>query len=392
MEVLVISHKYPPSIGGMQTHCYKLVQELEKRSTVHPLIWKSNYPRGLFFLTVVFRAWLKLRKNKNIRVIYINDGLMALVCTPLLFLTKVPMTVTIHGLDVNFPSGLYQWWVRKFLNRFDKIIAVSEPTAALCLEKGLKPERVVKVENAVDIHFTNVAEDPDFRQTLSTELGVDLTDKFIITSLGRAIPRKGFNWFTRNVYPQLPENVVYFIIARKFQQASLFKWIGRLTTKNVFEKIRLLVGAETDDLAVDESIAELKLQNKVFHLSQYTDSRTRIFEIIRHSDLFVMPNIQIKGDYEGFGLVALEAASQGTLTLAANVDGIPSAVKDDENGMLLPQGDAQAWAERIAYLVTHPDQLQEKADRYKQNTLTQGRSWGTMTENYLQVFRELSKN
>ena len=112
MEILVISHKYPPSIGGMQTHCFKLVQSLQKNHQVHELIWKSNYPKVFFFLTTVIRALWILRKNKNIDAIYVNDGLMALVCTPLLFLTKVPMTVTIHGLDINFPSSLYQWCLR----------------------------------------------------------------------------------------------------------------------------------------------------------------------------------------------------------------------------------------------------------------------------------------
>ncbi len=388
MEILVISHKYPPSIGGMQTHCFKLVQELEKNHTIHPVIWKSNYPRGLFFLTVIFRVLIRLKRNPQIKCIYVNDGLMALICTPLLFLTSVPMYVTIHGLDVTFPSKFYQGWIRKYLNQYHKIITVSGPTTDLCLKKGVKPEKLTLIENAVDINFQEEPENPNFRSEFGHEIAANLEDKFLICSLGRAIPRKGFNWFTRNVYPSLPENAVYLVIARKFPQEKLFRWIQRLTPRRLFEKIRLLVGAEIDDTAVNNSIREMKLEGRVFYLSQFTHSRAKIFEIIKHCDLFVMPNIEIPGDYEGFGLVALEAASQGTLTLAANVDGIPSAVKNGINGYLIEGGNATEWSLKIRYFMDHPEELKASAQEFKTNTMTKGRSWDTMARRYAEVFSE----
>lgn len=313
---------------------------------------------------------------------------MALICTPLLYFTKTPIVVTIHGLDVNFPSRIYQWWVRNYLNRFHRIITVSAPTTQLCLKKGIRKDKLVLVENAVDINFREEPENPFFRKELGNELGMDLKDKFIISSLGRAIPRKGFNWFTRNVCPELPENVVYFVIARKFPQEQLFRWIQRLTSQKVFEKIRLMVGAEIDGTAVNESIEELNLQGKVFRLSQFTDSRDKIFQIIKHSDLYVMPNIEIPGDYEGFGLVALEAASQGTLTLAANVDGIPSAVKDGVNGYLIEGGNVDEWVSRIKYHINNPEILKNKSEEFKKATITKGRSWENMAKNYVEVFRD----
>ena len=103
-----------------------------------------------------------------------------------------------------------------------------------------------------------------------------------------------------------------------------------------------------------------------------------------------MPNIEIPGDYEGFGLVALEAASQGTLTLAANVDGIPSAVKHEENGLLINPGDTQHWVDNILHLISNESVLNTKAEQFKKNTLTKGRSWESMASNYLEVFKKVS--
>lgn len=376
----------------MQTHCFKLVEELKKKHTIHDLIWKANYPRGIFFFSVVLRAILKLRKNPNIKVIYINDGLMALMCTPLLFLTKTPMVVTIHGLDINFPSRPYQWWARKYLNQFSRIITVSKPTFELCISKGLKPENLRLVENAVDINFNEIAEDPDFISKLGKEINRDLNGKFILTSLGRAIPRKGFNWFVRNVVPELPDDMIYLVLARQFPQEKLFRWIEKITSKSLFEKIRLMVGAEVDHLRIQHSIEELQLEKKVLLLSQFTDSRDKIFSIIKYSDLFIMPNIKIQGDYEGFGLVALEAASQGTLTLAADVDGIPSAVKQDENGILVPQGDASEWIQKIKYYRDNSQVLADQAAEFKSATIKKGRSWETMSSKYEEVFDEVIRS
>ena len=101
-----------------------------------------------------------------------------------------------------------------------------------------------------------------------------------------------------------------------------------------------------------------------------------------------MPNIEVPGDYEGFGLVALEAASQGTLTLAANVDGIPSAVKDGINGYLIEGGNATEWSLKIRYFMDHSQELKASAQEFKTNTITKGRSWDTMARRYAEVFSE----
>ncbi|RED98004.1 glycosyltransferase family 4 protein [Marinoscillum furvescens] len=391
MEILVISHKYPPSIGGMQTHCYKLVQELNQKHKIHDLIWKSNYPRILFFLSVVVRALLILKRHPLIGAIYINDGLMALVCTPLLYLTKTPAFVTIHGLDVNFPWAPYQWWVRNILPKYHKIITVSLPTTQLCIKKGIPSSKLELIENAVDINFKEEPDNPTFREELSETLQTDLTNKFIICSLGRGIPRKGFSWFAENVVPNLPKNVVYIVLAREFPQERLFNVLKKLLPKGLFEKTRLMVGAEIDIKKLQQIIKDKNLETRVFHLSQFTKSRARIFEIIKHSNLYVMPNIEIPGDYEGFGLVALEAASQGTLTLAANVDGIPSAVKDNQNGYLIEGGNAQAWTDKIMELIEQPDQLKSKAEEFKSNTKAKSKSWETMAKKYAELFENSSK-
>ncbi len=58
---------------------------------------------------------------------------------------------------------------------------------------------------------------------------------------------------------------------------------------------------------------------------------------------------------ESFGLVALEAAACGTPVVAAAVGGLTTLVKDGRTGYLVESGDAEAFAKRVAQIVTHPE-------------------------------------
>ena len=57
------------------------------------------------------------------------------------------------------------------------------------------------------------------------------------------------------------------------------------------------------------------------------------------ADCHVFPVLDVPGDVEGFGMVALEAAAHGLQTVAFNVGGVPDAVADGISGCLVAAGD-----------------------------------------------------
>lgn len=63
------------------------------------------------------------------------------------------------------------------------------------------------------------------------------------------------------------------------------------------------------------------------------------------ADALVFPLVRVKGDVEGFGMVAIEAAASGTPTVAFPVGGVVDAVADGVNGLLAPEGDYEAFAD-----------------------------------------------
>jgi D-inositol-3-phosphate glycosyltransferase len=68
------------------------------------------------------------------------------------------------------------------------------------------------------------------------------------------------------------------------------------------------------------------------------------------ADVTVLPSY-----YESFGMVALEAMACGSPVIASRVGGLVTTVRDGVTGFLVPDGDVEALAERIATLVADPE-------------------------------------
>ncbi|MEO9477170.1 MAG: glycosyltransferase family 4 protein [Cyclobacteriaceae bacterium] len=386
-EILVISHKFPPSIGGMQKHCYELVEGISKKTKVHRLIQTEGVSKVWFFLTVVAKARRILKANSNISLIYVNDGLMAFVLSKLLKHTRIPMIATIHGLDVVFPMKFYQNWVRNKLSKYAGIIAVSEATKKECLQRGLNRERVFMVKNGFEPETIEKRDLSHIREKLKSGYGVSLEDKKVIVSIGRGVKRKGFSWFIRNVVKDLPENVYYLMVGPGANTKQI-RFLRTVLPASLFEKIVLFAGLAVDDVEIEAAIKELCLEDRVKRISGLKYSE--LIDLVRSADISVMPNLSVKGDFEGFGLVALEAVSNGTLCIAAGIEGITTAIEDGKNGVLLESGNPTVWKNKIEHFFNKPDELIALSDEYQKYNLEHSFSWGKMVDAYYDIFVKIA--
>ena len=65
------------------------------------------------------------------------------------------------------------------------------------------------------------------------------------------------------------------------------------------------------------------------------------------ADALVFPLIDVKGDVEGFGMVAVEAAAYGTPTVAFAEGGVVDAVADGTSGRLVEPGNYARYADTL---------------------------------------------
>jgi phosphatidylinositol alpha-1,6-mannosyltransferase len=156
----------------------------------------------------------------------------------------------------------------------------------------------------------------DLRLELEKILNVRLQDKKVLTTVGRLIKRKGIAYFVDRVMPELDTSYLYIIAGHGPEYQLILR-----------------------------KVKERDLQNRVVMLGRVSEKVRRL--IYNAADIFIMPNITVARDVEGFGIVVIEAGSCGLPVVASNLQGIKDAVTENKTGYLIDEGDIDGFLTRI---------------------------------------------
>lgn len=366
----------------MERQSYELVTGLRDYAEVVTIVYSGQMNKLRWILGLKRRIKQVLQQQSDIDVIHLNDGLMATLCTWLKGYTSIPVAVTLHGLDITYPWRPYRRIVVPRLQQLDRVIAVSAATRQVCLDLGFDESKVVTVVNGVD-HDLYTKKLPDnMDQKLESHLGQSLKGKRLVVTLGRAVRRKGFSWFAGEVMPLLDDSVVLGLIGPYEDRPSFTTRILRLLPKAARHNIELLLGHMSDSA---ELVALSGADDRIVQLGRLPFDE--LMGVLALADIFVMPNIDVPGDAEGFGLVALEASLRKTPVLAADLEGITSAIHDGGNGRLLDPHNAEKWANAIQNSLVRTD-LEQLGEAGAQYTLEHF-SWDQMAKGYYEAFESM---
>lgn len=323
-----VTRKFPPSVGGMETLAAGTWRALTVIEPNASLVAHGGPNRSLiwWFPKAVITTALLILRGRADRILT-GDALTYAVLRPVAALTAVPIITMAMGLDVTYENRLYRRVVHPALRKARRIIAISDATRDAVIAAGVTPDRVRVVRLGVAVPDMV----PDDRRTSRHEIatGLDLPPgAWQLLTLGRLVRRKGVAWFVSEVLPHLPSTVHY------------------------------VVAGEGPDLShIADSARSAGVADRV-HLLGRVDHAQRE-RLMCGADVFVQPNIEVPGDMEGFGLVAIEAGVRGTPVVAASLEGLRDAVVDGRTGALLPSGDAAAWIQALNQLLTAHEEVHE---------------------------------
>jgi glycosyltransferase involved in cell wall biosynthesis len=165
---------------------------------------------------------------------------------------------------------------------------------------------------------------------------------------GRLTARKGCSWFVKNVLPHLDDDVTLHIAGTGWDPTE-------------------------ECVLTHPQVRYLGLLDKQTLAQAYAEALC-----------VIVPNIELaNGEFEGFGLVAVEAAAAGGIVLAADHGGLRDAVIDGESGYLIESGNAEAWIEAVGRICSMPS-AENSAFRTKaQNTAREYYNWSRVADEIL---------
>jgi phosphatidylinositol alpha-1,6-mannosyltransferase len=119
--------------------------------------------------------------------------------------------------------------------------------------------------------------------------------------------------------------------------------------ERVPDALYAIVGEGETRPQLESLIASLGLAEHVRLMGELRDEA--LVGAMQQCDLFALPNIEVNGDFEGFGMVLVEAQACGRPVIAGRSGGTGETLRDRETGRLVDCRDATALADAAAELL-----------------------------------------
>lgn len=227
------------------------------------------------------------------------------------------LLTTFHGYDVTMiPQERGPDVYRHLFSVGDFYTANTPYTAQRAISLGCPEERMVTIPMGVNLSRFRFKE-----RRLSAGESVR------VVTIARLVEKKGLEYAIRAVHkvtrPDRP--ILYRIIGDGPLRRHLENLIGAL---NIGHAVQLVGWKTQEDVAA----------------------------LCSDAHLFMLPSVTAAdGDTEGQALVLQEAQAMGLPILSTLHNGIPDGVLDGQSGFLVPERDEEALADRLSYLVEHPN-------------------------------------
>ena len=338
MKLLLCTLDYPPRLGGVATFYKNLIENWPE---VEAWTVLDNNQEALLAKIGPWRwrraivALIKANRLNKPDLIFLGQilplgpaALLANLFSPFKF------GVFLHGMDLTFA-------LKTPRKRFLAGLVCQRAKTIVCANSHVKEILLTAWPKLIDKIIllnpgaTAAASEPkiieDFRRRY------DLNGKKIIFSIGRLVKRKGFDQVIRAL-SLVNNNDWRYLLAGDGPEVAFLK---NLAAQSPYAKQIIFTGSLTEK----EKWSCLDL-----------------------CDIFITTSRDLDGDFEGFGIVYLEANLMGKPVIAGASGGVADAVIDGVNGLLVDPEDPKAIAAAIRRLLNNPDEAKRLGREGKERT------------------------
>lgn len=338
-RLLIITRNFPPLVGGMERLNYHIYLELTKEFDVAIAGPKGcekylspqtkftlfpHKPLGLFLLKSFTSAYRLAIKEKP-DLIIAGSGVTAIIALIAARSLGAKAMIFIHGLDILFPNPTYQLLFLPAIRSCDGIWVNSEHTSTLAKQKGIAPKKINILHPGVTLPQDNKAFSSQVK--FKEKYGISANRK-ILLSVGRLTHRKGLAEFIQYCLAKIVQkhpDILLLIVGNNAKDALNKQ-------ANILEKI-------------EQATHTANVKDHVLTLGQLSEDDLSQAYIC--SELLVFPVLNLPGDVEGFGMVAIEAAAHGLPTVAFAVGGVTDAVGHGISGWLVEQNNYEEFTQTV---------------------------------------------
>ena len=334
----------------MQTLCYEggILPKLKTS-------WLARLQLPFFLVAQCFHIWLTVRKYK-INFIHchwiIPQGFFVALLNAF---TGIPYLLTAHGGDVySFKKNLLIRLCSDFALKRAKTCTVNSKPTGQAVHSIRSSASIQVIPMGVDTRlFIPEKNNAKIKERLNIQ------DSFLL-AVGRFAEKKGFKY--------------------------LIQAMPRILEKKPQVKL-VLIGFGPQEEELKRLILELNLENSVLLPGSKTGDE--LAQYFATADIFIGPSVVTEsGDTEGQGVVFLEAMASGTAVIASDVGGVSGVVRNMETGLLIPQKNPEAIAEKTLLLLEN----QELRNKLAMNGLSLSKSeysWEKTAERFLETYGQI---
>jgi len=246
--------------------------------------------------------------------------------------------------------------IRQQVPQAECLIALSESIRSEFRSLGVEEQKIRVIPNAVDL--------PRFQQSLDCRQ-------------------------VRESFGLKPEGFLFLAVGRNHAQKNypaLLKAASKLKQEGLDFQI-LVAGRNAGELEADAAALGLAgcFYGREVGAAEGQDLQLpprQLIDLYRSADAFVMPSV-----LEGFSSALLEAMAAGLPVVTTDAPGCRDFIRDGEDAMMVPAGDAGALAGAMRELLTSP----EKAENLRKKSLARAAmfDWPVVVGMYEALYREL---